>query len=116
MAIVAHHSNKKVRAKMADRGFPVMFVGYPDNHKPDTYRFWNPATQGILTSRDVQWLSKTYGQFLQGQTQSRSQDLPLHQRYSGRTSNALLEQEDIDIEAPLQEPPAFHHPGGRQQK
>jgi hypothetical protein len=60
MAIVARHSNKKIRIKLADQGNTVMFVGYPVLHEKDVYKFWNLATNKTLISRDVIWFNKTY--------------------------------------------------------
>jgi hypothetical protein len=60
MAIVARHSNKKIRNKLADRGNTVMFVGYSEFHEKDMYKFWYLATNKTLISRDVIWISKTY--------------------------------------------------------
>ena len=63
MGIVANHQNKKIRAKLADRGRPMMFVGYAEDHAGDVYRMWNPATKKIVLSRDIQWLNKSYGEW-----------------------------------------------------
>jgi hypothetical protein len=60
MAIVACHSDKKIRNKLADRGNTVMFVGYSEIHEKDVYKFWHLATNKALISRDVIWLNKTY--------------------------------------------------------
>jgi hypothetical protein len=48
MAIIARHSDKKVRNKLADRGNTVMFIGYSDTLEKD------------VMSRDVIRLNKTY--------------------------------------------------------
>jgi hypothetical protein len=60
MAIVARHSDKKIRNKLADRGNTVMFVGYAEFHEKDIYKFWHFFTNKTLMSRDVIWLNKTY--------------------------------------------------------
>jgi hypothetical protein len=60
MAIVARHSDKKIRKKLADRGNTVKFFGYSEFHEKDVYKFWNLATNKTLISRDVIWLNKTY--------------------------------------------------------
>jgi hypothetical protein len=56
MDIVACHSDKKIRNKLADRGNTVMYVGYSEK---DVYKFWHLATNKSLISRDVIWLNKT---------------------------------------------------------
>ena len=38
MGIVANHEDKKIRSKLADRGRPMMFVGYATDHAGDVYR------------------------------------------------------------------------------
>jgi hypothetical protein len=44
MAIVARHSDKKIRNKLADRGNMVMFVVYSELHEKDVYKVWHLAT------------------------------------------------------------------------
>jgi hypothetical protein len=59
-AIVARHSNKKIRNKLADRVKIVMFVVYSEFHEKDVYKFWHLSTNKPLMSRDVIWLNQTY--------------------------------------------------------
>jgi hypothetical protein len=51
MAIVARHSNKKIRNKLADRGNTFMFVGYAEFHEKDVYKFWHLSTKLIGISQ-----------------------------------------------------------------
>jgi hypothetical protein len=53
MAIIARHSDKKIRKKMADSGNTVMFIGYSDTHEKDVYKFMNIATKKTMMSKDV---------------------------------------------------------------
>ena len=64
VGIVAKHSNKKVRSKLADRGIPCLFVGYAENHSTDVYRMFNLKTKHILKSRDVLWLGQRNGKYM----------------------------------------------------
>ena len=64
VGIVAKHSNKKVRSKLADRGIPCLFVGYAENHSTDVYRMFNLKTKHILKLRDVLWLGQSYGKYM----------------------------------------------------
>jgi hypothetical protein len=64
MAIIARHSNKKIRSKLSDRGNTVMFVGYSDFHEKDVNQFMNIATKMTMFSTDVIWLNKTYSQYM----------------------------------------------------
>ena len=48
--------------KLGDRGQPMVFVGYSDNHSYDCYRMWNPKTSKITETRDVIWLHRMYYQ------------------------------------------------------
>ena len=57
MAVIAMHEGKRMRSKLDDRGKPCMFVGYPDDHSKDVYRFLNIHTGRIIISRDVRWLN-----------------------------------------------------------
>ena len=49
-------NRKKIKAKDDDRGTKCIFVGYADDHTPDTYRMFNPKTKKILLSRDIRWM------------------------------------------------------------
>ena len=44
------------QAKMTNKGFPAMMVGYAQNHGAGTYRLYNPKTKRIIMSRDVKWM------------------------------------------------------------
>jgi hypothetical protein len=37
-----------------------VFVGHAVNHDDNVYRQFNPKTKGIIKSRDVVWLNKSY--------------------------------------------------------
>ena len=63
IAIITDHAKKKVQGKLMDRGFPAMFIGYPDNHPCDTYKFLNLRTNKTILSRDAVWLNKTWGKW-----------------------------------------------------
>jgi hypothetical protein len=51
-------------SKLQDRGIPMMFVEYADNHAHDCYRMWNPTTKLITETRNViLWLHRMYYQY-----------------------------------------------------
>ena len=54
--------SKKIKAKLSDRGFPAIFVGYAENHAGDVYRMYNTKTGGITTTRDVRFIGKYHGE------------------------------------------------------
>ena len=54
--------HKTVKKKLDNRGIPVMFLGYSEDHAPDTYRVWNPATERVMISRDIDWLDMNHGE------------------------------------------------------
>jgi hypothetical protein len=64
MAIVARHSDKKARNKLADRGNTVIFIGYSDHHENDVYKFQNIHTKKPLLSRNVIWINKAFSQHM----------------------------------------------------
>ncbi len=43
---------------LCNRGIPVVFVGYVENHSHDCYHLWNPALHKITESCDVIWLHR----------------------------------------------------------
>ena len=54
----------KIKGKLENRGFPMMYLGRPRNHSADTYRFLNLATDRVVHSRDATWLNRVYGDWL----------------------------------------------------
>ena len=40
---------------MADKTYKDIVVGYADNHKMYTYKFYNTETKRIILTRDVKW-------------------------------------------------------------
>src|SRR5210317_1405024 len=46
----------KLKAKDEDRGIKCIFVGYADDHTPDTYQMYNLNMKKIVLSRDICWL------------------------------------------------------------
>jgi hypothetical protein len=53
----------KIKAKLVDRGIPMMYLGRARNHSADTYRMMNLATQKIINTRDATWMNKVYGEW-----------------------------------------------------
>jgi hypothetical protein len=49
-----------------------MFIGYPPNHSHDVFQFMVLSKRSIITSRNVFWLNKTYGDFMQIPVSERS--------------------------------------------
>jgi hypothetical protein len=54
-----------IKSKFTNRSFPAMFIGYPPNHSNDVFQFMVLSKRSIITSRNVVWLNKTYGDFMQ---------------------------------------------------
>jgi hypothetical protein len=55
----------KIKSKLTNRGFPAMFIGCPPNHSHNVFQFLVLSRRSIITSRNVVWLNKTYGDFIQ---------------------------------------------------
>ena len=54
-----------IKAKLKDRGVPMMYLGRAVNHSADTYRLMNLESKKIINSRDATWLNKVYGEWKQ---------------------------------------------------
>jgi hypothetical protein len=63
VGIVQDGKKKKMSSKLDNKGFPAMFVGYPQNHAPDVYQMYNWVKRSLLLTRNVVWLGKTYAEF-----------------------------------------------------
>lgn len=55
----------KIKAELANRGGILIFVGYLQDHADDVYQFYNPVTRKIIQLRDVVWLGKLYGEYVE---------------------------------------------------
>jgi Reverse transcriptase (RNA-dependent DNA polymerase) len=64
IGIIHDGALRKIKSKLTNRGFPAMFIGYPPNHSNDVFQFMVLGMR-IITSRNVVWLNKTYGDFMQ---------------------------------------------------
>ncbi|KAG7340680.1 integrase core domain containing protein [Nitzschia inconspicua] len=63
-----------VKGKLDDRGSPAIFLGYAKQHAGNVYRMLDLKTRQLRLSRDVQWLSKTYGEYKNPQIREDAQD------------------------------------------
>ena len=50
------NKRSKLKGKMNEKGFSTMMVGYAPNHGPGTYKLYNPKTNRIIYSRDIEWI------------------------------------------------------------
>ena len=49
-----------MRNKLKDRGYPAMFVGYPDHRPTDVYEFMKLRNRALVSSRNIVWLNQNY--------------------------------------------------------
>jgi hypothetical protein len=63
ICIVSDDQNKKIRSKLADRGIPCLFIGYPENHAADVFQFLKLDNEHMILSRNVIWLNKTFATY-----------------------------------------------------
>ena len=52
------------KSKLEPRGRICMMLGYAENHSGEVYRLLNIETNKIVLSRDVQWLNKMWGEYM----------------------------------------------------
>jgi hypothetical protein len=74
VGVVLNHALGKSRGKLKDRGRPCLFLGYGRNQAEDVYRMFNLETRKVITTRDVIWLNKTYGEFKKTKTEPSTED------------------------------------------
>jgi hypothetical protein len=53
----------RLQAKLTNRGIPGIYLGPAEDHKDDTYKFWNPITKHIFESCSAIFLEQTYTDF-----------------------------------------------------
>ena len=63
VAIVERNAKRGMRSKLEDRGRACLFLGKPDNHPTDVFRFLDLETKRVILSRDIVWLGKSYGKW-----------------------------------------------------
>jgi hypothetical protein len=56
-------STTKMKAKLANKEFPAIYLGPSVDHKGDTYDFWNPKTKHSLESCSAVFLQQNYVTF-----------------------------------------------------
>jgi hypothetical protein len=57
-------NNKKIQAKLKNRGFPAIYLGPTTDLKEDVYNFWNPKTRQCIQSCTAVFLKVKYSRFL----------------------------------------------------
>jgi transposase InsO family protein len=65
IGIVTDEAKNKINPKLDNKGHPCMLVNYAENHQSNVYRMWDLKTHRIVISRDILWLNKSYGDFIQ---------------------------------------------------
>lgn len=63
MAVVA--KRETIKLKLADQGKMIIFVRYARLHAKDVYQFYKSVMRKIILSRDVIWIGKLYGEYVQ---------------------------------------------------
>jgi hypothetical protein len=67
-------TKNKIQGKLSNIGAVCVFVGYAVNHTDDLYRQLNPKTKGIIKSRDVVCLNKSYGDWIKSENDTNVSD------------------------------------------
>jgi hypothetical protein len=52
-----------MQAKLGNKGFPAIYLGPSEDHKGETYVFWNRLTKHTIESCSTVFLQKDYGDF-----------------------------------------------------
>ena len=60
---ILNDDEHKIKGKLRDRGFPAIFVSYPDHQPSDVYEFMKLSTRAIVKSRNICWLNQSYGTY-----------------------------------------------------
>ena len=56
-----------LQRKVLDKGFDGMMVGYAEDSGAGVYRMYNLKTGKVSCTRDIKWLSKSYGEYLKSE-------------------------------------------------
>jgi hypothetical protein len=108
----------KFKAKLKDRGIPMLYLGRAQNHSCDTYRFMNLDTKKVIHSRDATWMNKVYGEWTKMSLPTTPDVIGLLPvLYDVNTGEDLRntdmkKQADDPIKAAAPPPPQDHDSGG----
>ena len=109
---------KRKKAKLENKGKYAMFLGYADNHAGDVYRMLNLSTNKVITTRDVTWVHKMYGEHV-GLKRSKYRETVLKllanpEEEDGDESESTTETDGEDAKEPEErEPPDL---GGKEER
>ena len=92
MAVIAISDGKKMRSKLDTRGRTGIFVGYPDDHAGNDYRFINIQMKKIILSRDIQWLNSFWKEYKKRKDASKKL---VDEFYSHDEDNQTQEESEI---------------------
>jgi Reverse transcriptase (RNA-dependent DNA polymerase) len=70
MAVLTNTAGVGFVGKLDDKGRTCIFVGYSENYPSGTLRFYNDVTGKILHSRDINWLNKTWSEYMNIKTKN----------------------------------------------
>ncbi|KAG7344884.1 integrase core domain containing protein [Nitzschia inconspicua] len=83
-----------VKGKLDDRGSPAIFLGYAKQHAGNVFRMLDIKTQHLRLSRNVQWLSQTYGEYKKPQIREDDQDDDHDSQDDHSVHNSEVENQD----------------------
>ena len=94
IGIVNYGSTSKKSAKHLNRGRPCFLLGRAVQSPKDTYRFLNLETYKIISSRDVNWLNVTYGEYKERSKNRVEQDKQVN--FKDDVEILFIEEDDDD--------------------
>ena len=95
------NKNVKMQSKLKDRGITCMMLGYDIDSSGDTYRLYNLTTRSVFRDRNVTWLNKPFGEYMN----SKKRD-----NYFGEDEDSVSAHSDSDT-ADLN-----HHEGAKKMR
>ena len=105
MGVVLDQKNRKIKQKLSNRGKTHIFVGYSSRHSSDVYRMYNLETKRVTVTRDIRWLSMTYGEYL-NEEESLPEEQPV---YEDSDDDEEVKTEKV-VDFPETEPEGYERP------
>lgn len=108
------YDSTKIKAKLDNRGFPAIFVGYPINHAKDVFQFFTIDKKSIILSRNITWLNLNYGQFRQLTTNEIYIDNSIQTEFFDDSDELINNTSSSDEDSIVSENQPFQEPESQQ--
>ena len=85
------HDHNKMQSKLKNKARPCLVLSISSDRPAGTFRLYDIGTRAVINSRDVRWMGKYYGDFMQLPEMERSFLMPENEPSSDESSVSSLQ-------------------------